>query len=85
MDASRYEAAKNTADIIQAQNFNTQRIVDVITNNEMQNLRDQLQAAQLTLGNSAQTATLISALRPAPIPAYVTSSPYVTAAPCGFM
>lgn len=42
----------------------------------MQELRDQLQAAQLQLGNLSQTQNLVSQLRPVPIPAYITCSPY---------
>lgn len=36
----------------------------LITSNTIQELRDQLQAAQLTLGNASQTQTIISALSP---------------------
>lgn len=79
IDAVRYENAKNTCDIINAGNANTQRIVDTITNNTIQELRDNLQAAQLQLGNLAQTSTIISAVRPTPIPAYITCSPYQAA------
>jgi hypothetical protein len=48
----------------------------LITSNTIQELRDNLQAAQLQLGNLSQTNTLISTLRPTPTPAYVTCSPY---------
>ena len=41
-------------------------------------LRSDLQAAQLTLSNHAQTQSLIGALRPTPQPAYIVSSPYAT-------
>ena len=45
----------------------------------MQELRDNLQAAQLQLGNLSQTQTLINALRPCPVPAYPSCSPYQVA------
>ena len=48
----------------------------MITANVMQELRDQLQAAQLQLGNVAQTTNIINAVRPFPQPAYITCSPY---------
>lgn len=48
----------------------------LITSNTIQELRDNLQAAQLQLGNLSQTQTLINALRPFPTPAYITCSPY---------
>lgn len=76
IDAVRYENAKNTCDIINAGNANTQRIIDTITGNTIQELRDQLQAAQLQLGTLSQTNTLINTIRPFPEPAYITCSPY---------
>lgn len=79
IDAVRYENAQNTCDIIQAANANTQRIVDIMTQNEIQGLRDELQSAQLTLGNAQQTTNIINALRPVAQPAYITCSPYESA------
>ena len=76
IDAVRYENAKNTCDIITAGNANAQRIVDHLTQNEMQTLRDNLQTANFQLSQQAQSANLISRLQPTPIPAYVTCSPY---------
>ena len=88
IDASRYEASKNTCDIITSGTMNTrdiiesqnqgfQRILDFMTNDKIESLRTELQAAQLQLGNISQTSTLINALRPYPQPAYITCSPYV--------
>lgn len=51
----------------------------LINQNTMQELRDNLQAAQLQLGNLSQTQTLINALRPCPVPAYPSCSPYQVA------
>lgn len=79
IDAVRYENAKNTCDIITAGNANTQRIVDTITQNEIQTLRDQLQSAQLTLGQAAQSQYLVAQLKPSPVPAYTVCSPYTAA------
>ena len=50
-----------------------------MTQNTIQELRDNLQAAQLQLGNNAQTQTIINAVRPFPSPAYITCSPYTAA------
>lgn len=90
IDSIRYENAKNTCDIMQNNDRNTQRIIDTMTQNTVQELRDQLQAAQLQLGTLSQTSTIINAVRPTPIPAYVTCSPYEAAScngyyrgPCG--
>lgn len=79
IDSIRFENERNTCDIIQAANANTQRIVDLMTQNEIQSLRDELQSAQLTLGNAQQTTNIINALRPTPQPAYITCSPYESA------
>lgn len=90
IDAVRYENAKNTCDIITNANMNTrdllesnnaqtQRILDYLTNQEIQNLRTDLQAAQLQLSNLSQTASIVDQLRPFPTPAYITCSPYASA------
>ena len=82
IDAVRYENAKNTCDIITANTANTQRIIDQMNADKIDALRTELQSAQLALQNNAQTQTLINQLRPCPIPAYLTCSPY-TAYPTG--
>ncbi len=79
IDAVRYENAKNTCEIISASKDNTQKILDYLTQNKIDALRTELQSAQLQLGNLSQTNTLIDRLRPCPIPAYITCSPYQTA------
>lgn len=78
IDAVRYEAAKNTCDIITASNCNTQKILDYLTQNKIDSLRTELQSAQLQLGNLAQTNTILSALQPIPKPAYPVQSPYAS-------
>ena len=76
IDGVQYENAKNTNAIIQANNANTQRIIDTFTADKMDSLRTELQAAQLQLGQLSQTATIINTLQPTPKPAYLTCSPY---------
>lgn len=89
IDSVRYENAKNTCDIINNANMNTrdllesnnaqtQRIIDYLTNQEIQSLRSELQSAQMALQNNAQTANIINQLKPVPIPAYLTCSPYAS-------
>lgn len=79
IDAVRYENAKNTCDITNAIHCEGEQTRALITANVMQELRDQNQAYQLQLSNQAQSANLIATLRPTPIPAYVTCSPYEAA------
>jgi hypothetical protein len=54
----------------------TQAILDKMCDYEIQTLRDQVNVLTNQLSNTAQNNTIISALRPTPIPAYITASPY---------
>lgn len=76
IDAVRYENSKNTCDIVNAIKADGDATRALMTQNEMQSLRDQLQTANFQLSQQAQNATLINAIRPTPVPAYVTCSPY---------
>lgn len=76
IDAVRYENAKNTCDIVNAIKADGDATRAMMTQNAMQSLRDQLQTANFQLSQQAQNATLINAIRPTPVPAYVTCSPY---------
>ncbi len=86
IDAVRYENAKNTCEITTNATANTQKILDKLCCMEM-NAKDQriadltagLQTANFQLSQQAQSANLINTLRPTPIPAYVTCSPYEAA------
>ena len=83
IDAVRAENYKNTCEITNAVHAEGERTRALINENVMQELRDNLQAAQLQLGNISQTNTLISVLRPFPQPAYITCSPYQASNVCG--
>lgn len=63
-------------DVIENQTAGVQRIIDTITQDKIQSLQTELQSAQLQLSNAAQTNNIINALRPTPVPAYITCSPY---------
>lgn len=83
IDQVRYENAQNTCNIINASNANTQKILDAMCEDRIQGLRDKiaeqsqmLQSAAFQVSQEQQNATLINALRPTPIPAYITASPY---------
>lgn len=83
IDAIRYENAKNVGDIIAAGNANTQRIMDMMMQNQLQTLRDELSTTRAALSNNMQTQNILTALQPVPRPAYVTASPYAAANYCG--
>ena len=76
--------ANNTREILDSQNAGFQRIVDFLTEDKIDSLRTELQAAQLQLGNLSQTNTIINTLRPIPQPAYLTCSPYASAGHVGY-
>lgn len=75
----KYANERNTCDIIQAGNANTQRIIDYLNCQEMNNLRNENQTLRLQASQSAQNAYLIDQLRPTARPAYITCSPFDTA------
>lgn len=76
IDAVRYENSKNTCDIINAIRTDGEATRALINSNTMQELRDNLQAAQLQLGNISQTHNILTA-----IGRYVTNPP---CNPCGY-
>lgn len=55
---------------------NTQKILDKLCENEINQLRTDLQSAQLQISQLSQTSNIVNSLRPTPIPAYITCSPY---------
>lgn len=59
IDAVRYENAKNTCDIITAGQANTQRIIDIMTQDKIEALRTELQSAQLALQNNGSSFSSI--------------------------
>lgn len=80
---NRNEAFKNTCDITNAIHMEGQATRALIEHNEMQNLRDRLEAkdrdlltARFQLSQQAQSANLIDELRPCAKPSYITCSPY---------
>lgn len=89
IDAVRAENYKNTCEITNAIHCEGEQTRALINANTMQDLRDKLEArdrdlltANFQLSQQAQNATLINTLRPFPVPAYQTCSPYTSSA-CG--
>lgn len=56
---------------------NTQKILDKMCENEINQLRTDLQSAQLQISQLSQTANITNTLRPFPVPSYTVTSPYV--------
>ena len=91
VDTARYEAAQNTCQITNAIHQEGEATRALINANTVQELRDKLEARDrdilardFQLSQLNQNATLINAIKPCPIPAYITCSPYATnnCSPC---
>ena len=83
IDAVRYEGAQNTCAITNAIHAEGEATRALINANTVQELRDRLEARDrevlardFQLSQLAQTANLVSELRPCAKPAYITCSPY---------
>ena len=87
IDSVRYDMSKgfcdvvtsgnlNTRDILEAQSASTQKILDYMCANEKQALRDKIQTLETNAMLQNQSSRLVDTLRPCPIPAYITCSPY---------
>lgn len=86
IDNVRFENSKNTCDITNAIHAEGEATRALINANMVQDLRDRLEARDrdilardFQLSQLAQNQTLINTLKPCPIPAYLTCSPYATA------
>ena len=78
-DAIKYQMARDTCDIIAAGHADTDRIINHLTQTEMDRLRTELQSAQFQLSQISQTSNIVNQLMPVAKPAYLTCSPYASA------
>lgn len=89
IDSVRYDNLLNAKDLqyqlneccctLRAEGLaNTQKILDKMCENEISQLRTDLQSAQLQISQLSQTANITNTLRPFPTPSYVVSSPYTS-------
>lgn len=75
----KYALAQSTNDIMVAADKNTDRIINYLTQSELQSLRTELQSAQFQLSQISQTSNIVNQLMPVAKPAYITCSPYAAA------
>lgn len=75
------QANQNTCQIIANSTANTQKILDMMCNQETQRLRTELAEQKVIAQNNQQTVDLLSRLQPTPIPSYIVSSPYTSIYP----
>lgn len=90
IDSVKSEAYKNTCEITTAIHAEGEATRALITQNQMQELRDRLadrdrdlQTANFQLSQQAQSANIINRLQPMPRPAYTVNSPYQGVNTCG--
>lgn len=84
IDSVKFENAQNTCEITTAIHSEGEATRALITQNEMQKLRDELADAKLANSQCAQNAYLVNQLQPVAKPAYITASPYAASAcSCG--
>ena len=74
----KYAIAQATCDINANADKNADRIINHMVQNEMDNLRTELQSAQFQLSQNSQTNNIINQLRPTPVPAWPVQSPYTS-------
>lgn len=63
---------------------NTQKIIDLLQQDKIDQLRDQVYTTNLALNNANLANQIINSVRPFPQPAYITCSPYQSATGCGY-
>lgn len=78
-DAIKFQLEKATNELAIAGDRNTDRIINYLTQTEMDKLRTELQSAQFQLSQLSQTDNIINRLMPVAKPAYLTCSPYAAA------
>ena len=79
IDNVNFNMQKNTCDIQRSIDCVGDRIINYMTQQELANLRDQVQTYKFRESQSAQNAYLVDQLRPTARPAYITCSPFETA------
>lgn len=65
-----------TRDIIDTNNANTRSILDFLVQDKISTLESENQSLRLAASQTAQNNYLVNQLRPCPVPAYITCSPY---------
>lgn len=78
-DAIKYEMSQWANNLLVANDKNTDRIINYLTQSEMDRLRTELQSAQFQLSQLSQTSNIVNTLMPVAKPAYITCSPYASA------
>ena len=73
-----YQNQQCCCDIITAANANTQKILDAMCDENVARLRNELNLSLQTNLNQQLLKDVVDAIRPCPVPAYLTCSPYAS-------
>lgn len=73
---NRFDAQVYNCNTLQAIDKLGDRIIDFMSAEKMQTLRDENQALRLAASQAKQNQYLVNELRPCPVPAYITCNPY---------
>ena len=79
---NRFDAQAYNCNTLQAIDKLGDRIIDYMSAEKTQALRDENFALRLQASQAKQNAYLVNELRPCPIPAYITCNPYAYTNPC---
>lgn len=79
---NRFDAQAYNCNTLQAIDKLGDRIIDYMSNEKVQALRDENQSLRLAASQAKQNQYLIDQIKPCPVPAYITCNPY--AASYGF-
>lgn len=80
---NRFDAQAYNCNTLQAIDKLGDRIIDYMSAEKTQALRDENMALRLSASQAKQNQYLINELRPCPVPAYITCNPYAYTSPCG--
>lgn len=84
LDRNLFESQKMNCETNAHIDAATQRIADMFTQNQMQTLRDQLNAANCQIANTALATRIVNDIRPYPIPAYHSCNPFASNGSCNY-
>ena len=81
---NRFDAQAYNCNTLQAIDKLGDRIIDYMSNEKVQALRDENQALRLAASQAKQNQYLIDQIKPCPVPAYITCNPYAASYGYGY-
>ena len=81
---NRFDAQAYNCNTLQAIDKLGDRIIDYMSNEKVQSLRDENMALRLAASQAKQNQYLIDQIKPCPVPAYITCNPYAASYGYGY-